>query len=70
MAKTDELKDQARHLIVEQLKAAEMRQGCTDYAYYADVLLRQLEPVIFAYAPPPDRIIQALKWGCQAPGPA
>jgi len=66
---TSELKEKARHLIIEQLKAAEMRQGCTDYGYHADVLLGQLEPVIFEYAPPPARILQALKYGNQAPGP-
>jgi len=62
---TDELREKARHLIIEQLRAAEMRQGCTDYGYHADILLRQLEPVIWEYAPVPDRIVQALKYGCQ-----
>lgn len=49
----EQLKEDALHLITEQLRAAEMRQGCTNYEYYAEILLRQLEPIIFKYAPLP-----------------
>jgi len=64
---TNELRRKARNLIIKQLNAAEMRQHCTDYGYHADILLAQLEPIIFEYAPPPARILQALKYGNQAP---
>ena len=45
------LKGQATDIIAEGLKAAEMRQSCTDYGYYAEILLKQVEPIIFKYAP-------------------
>jgi len=66
----EELKEQAQHLIVEALRAAEMRQGCTDYGYYAELLLRQLEPIIEEYVPVPERIVKALpdtRYGRQTP---
>lgn len=59
----EQLRQEALDLIVEDLKAAEMRQGCTDYSPYADILLRQLECLIFAYAPLPESIQQALNSG-------
>jgi len=65
--RTEELRERARGLIIEALRAAELRQGCTDYGYYAERLLAELEPVIFEYAPPPARIVQALRYGNQAP---
>ena len=49
-----------------------MRQGCTDYGYYAELLLRQLEPIIAEYAPVPERIVKALpdtRYGKQTPLP-
>ncbi len=58
-----ELRQEALDLITEDLKAAEMRQGCTDYSFYADLLLRQLECLIFAYAPLPESIQHALNSG-------
>lgn len=62
--KTEEqLKDEAIYLIVEQLRAAEMRQGCTNYTFYAEILLNQLEPIIFSYAPLPESIQWALNSG-------
>lgn len=45
--KLNVLRGQSLDLIVEALRAAEMRQGCTDYGYYAEILLRQLEPLLF-----------------------
>lgn len=59
----EQLKQEATHLITEQLRAAEMRQGCTNYGYHADILLKQLEPIIFAYAPLPVGIQEALNSG-------
>ena len=43
----EQLRQEALGLIVEQLRAAEMRQGCTNYTYHAEILLEQLKPVIF-----------------------
>ena len=39
-------REKALELIIENLRAAEMRQGCTNYSFYADILLRQLEVLI------------------------
>jgi len=58
-----QLKEAAIHLIAEQLRAAEMRQGCTNHTYYAEILLRQLEPIIWKYAPLPISIQEALNSG-------
>jgi hypothetical protein len=58
-----QLKQEATHLIAEQLRAAEMRQGCTNHTYYAEILLKQLEPIIWGYAPLPLNIQQALNSG-------
>ncbi len=33
-------------ILIEALKAAEMRQGCTDYTPYAEILLKQIIPII------------------------
>ena len=59
----EQLRQAALDLIIEDLRAAEMRQGCTNYTYYADILLRQLECLIFDYAPLPESIQQALNSG-------
>lgn len=59
----EQLKQEAQHLIAEQLRAAEMRQGCTNYEYYAGILLKQLEPIIWKYAPLPISIQEALNLG-------
>lgn len=58
-----QLKEEAQHIITEQLRAAEMRQGCTNHSYYAEILLKQLEPIIWRYAPLPESIQQALNSG-------
>jgi len=58
-----QLKQEATDIIAEQLRAAEMRQGCTNYTYYAEILLRQLEPIIWKYAPLPVSIQEALNSG-------
>jgi len=58
-----ELKEESMNLIVNALKEAEMRQGCTDYKPYASTLLRQLEPLIFNYSPLPISIQEALNSG-------
>ena len=59
----EQLRQEALALIVEDLRAAEMRQGCTNYTHYADILLRQLECLIFAYAPLPEFVQEALNTG-------
>lgn len=33
-------------ICVEAIRAAEMRQGCTNHSYYAEILLKQLIPII------------------------
>lgn len=63
-------KEQAQHLIADELRAAETRKAGADCDLYAERLLARLEPVIFEHAPPPARIVQALRYGNQAPGPA
>ena len=55
-----ELKADAVSLIVEQLRAAEMRQGCTNYTYHAEILLSQLEEIIFKYASLPKQMSSTL----------
>ena len=37
-----ELTDKVDHLITESLRAAEMRQGCTNHTYYAELIRKQL----------------------------
>lgn len=59
----DELRLEALYLITEQLRATEMRQGCTNYSFYAEILLKQLEPIIHEYAPLPESIQWALNSG-------
>ena len=54
---------EATDLIAEQLRAAEMRQGCTNHGYYAEILLKQLEPIIRQYSPLPESIQEALNFG-------
>ena len=54
--------DNARHLIVESLRAAEMRQGCTNHTYYADKVLKQLEEMGY-HIGLPDSINEALNSG-------
>lgn len=58
-----ELKEEALHIITEAIRAGEMRQGCTNYTYYAEIVLKQLEPIIHAYAPLPESIQWALNLG-------
>ena len=58
-----QLKQEATDLIAEQLRAAEMRQGCTNHGYYAAIVLKQLEPIIWQYAPLPESIPEALNSG-------
>ncbi len=58
-----ELRQQALDIITEQLRASEMRQGCTNHSYYAEIVLNQLEPIIHAYAPLPEPIQWALNSG-------
>ncbi len=60
---TQQLKQDALDLIVEQLRAAEMRQGCSNYTFHAETLLKQIEPIIHAYAPLPSSIQEALNSG-------
>jgi len=57
-----QLKQGATDIIAEQLRAAEMRQGCTNYTYYAEILLRQLEPIIWKYAPLSGRLRGTMNW--------
>lgn len=64
--RTGELREEARSLIVKQLRAVARSEGAVDYDYCAGILLLALEPVIFQYAPVPDRIVKALKYGNQA----
>lgn len=59
----EQLRQEALDLITEDLRAAEMRQGCTNHTFYAEIQLRQLECLIFAYAPLPESIQQALNSG-------
>jgi len=66
------LKGKARDLIQDALKEAitEGNQRDYDRRYKAKRLLERLEPVIFAYAPVPDRIVKALpdtRYGKQVP---
>jgi len=42
--------------------------GGFDLEACADVLLMQLEPMIAQYAPPPARIVEALRYGNQSGG--
>lgn len=57
----------SRNKAIEKIKAhlqmAEMRQGTTDYTPYAETLLKELEPIIFSYAPLPEYIQWALNSG-------
>jgi len=69
---TSELKETARAMIIGWMVAIierHERHGLdgTDYRDCADILLDELEPVIFEYAPPPARILQALRHGNQSP---
>lgn len=41
-----ELRGKRLRLLIEALKAAEMRQSCTDYGYYAEILDKQLLTLI------------------------
>ncbi len=59
----EQLKEKARTLIIHALQEAEMRQGCTSYGAYADILLKQLEPIVFKYAPLSESIQWALNSG-------
>ena len=36
------------NLLIESLRAAEMRQGCTNHSYYAEILKKQILSLIFA----------------------
>ena len=58
-----QLKEDALNIIIEGLRAAEMRQGCTNHSYYAEIMLKQLEPILHAYAPLPESIQWALNSG-------
>lgn len=59
----EQIRTDALHIISEQLRAAEMRQGCTNHSYHAELLLKQIEPMIWAYAPLPRSIQEALNSG-------
>ena len=37
-----EKREAVHHLLVESLRAAEMRQGCTNYGYYVDKIITRL----------------------------
>ena len=39
---TEEKIAELDHLLIEALRAAEMRQGCTNHSYYADILKGQI----------------------------
>jgi len=41
-----EVRERALHICIESLRAAEMRQGCTNHSYYAEILLRQIVATI------------------------
>lgn len=62
----EELKEEAQDLIIDALSEAVTMGNDMDCRYKAEWLLGRLEPIIFAYAPVPDRIVKALKYGCQA----
>lgn len=57
------MNEKALHIIIEALRGAEMRQGCTNHTYYAEILLKQIEPLIQADAPLPLSIQEALNSG-------
>lgn len=50
-------------IITEQIRAAEMRQGCTNHSYYAEKLLDEIEPLIQADAALPESIQWAMNSG-------
>lgn len=60
-------RDKARELIAKQLRTVVASDGPVDYDYCAGILLLALEPVIWEYAPVPQRIADALRYGNQAP---
>lgn len=41
-AEIKERREAIHHLLKESLRAAEMRQGCTNYDYYVDKIITQL----------------------------
>ena len=43
---TDKELNECLPIVAEALRAAEMRQGCTDYTPYAEILLKQLIPIL------------------------
>lgn len=68
----EKLQRQARALVENTLKEAIAKGHEKDWdsRYKAKRLLERLEPVVFAYAPVPDRIFKALpdtRYGKQAP---
>lgn len=41
------IKEKALLICTEALRAAEMRQGCTNHSYHAEILLRQVKDALF-----------------------
>ena len=41
-----EFKEQALHILIESIRAAEMRQGCTNHTYYAEILFNQIQALL------------------------
>ncbi|MDD5220898.1 MAG: hypothetical protein PHV11_10050 [Candidatus Bipolaricaulis sp.] len=50
------------HLLTESLRAAEMRQGCTNHSYYAELVAEQLYDMGYYKGLPPS-IEEALNSG-------
>lgn len=59
-----ELMTKALRIITNALQEAEMRQGCSNHEYYAEILLDQIEPLIYEYAPSNKVLI---RWGIARP---
>jgi hypothetical protein len=57
----ERLKERAQELISEALDAAADRQDSGDNKDYAERLLRQLEPIVSEYAPPPRQVVRILE---------
>lgn len=57
----DELRKEAQELIESMFQMVANLGFVEDYSRPAASLLAQLEPIIFKYAPPPDRIVAALR---------
>jgi hypothetical protein len=49
--------------LTNALQQAEMRQGCTNHSYYAEILAKEIIPIIEDQAPLPESIQWALNSG-------